>query len=188
MEKLRTVLAAAIILAGVLVPTAFAYADQKDPRLDRLFAILQTSGNERELNAAQAAIWETWSRHVEADTDRLMRRGILALNAGDMPEAMAIFDTLVIAKPDFAEAWNKRATALFLLGELDRSAADVERTLALEPRHFGALSGLGRIEMLRGAPEAARAAFRGALAVNPHLPYAQEMLRQLDEKIDGKRL
>ena len=93
--------------------------------------------------------------------------------------ALTSFNTVIEMRPDFAEGWNKRATLYYLVGEFERSIADVERTLALEPRHFGALSGLGLINMALERPVEALAAFEAALAVHPHMPNAKRMIKQL---------
>ena len=100
-------------------------------------------------------------------------------------EALEIFNELIAADPGFAEAWNKRATLHFMMGEIEKSRADVERTLDLEPRHFGALSGLGQIELLSGDREGALKAFENALDTNPHLPGARRMIERLRVKKAG---
>src|SRR6476646_8072318 len=90
--------------------------------------------------------------------------------------AMPILDDIVMRAPDWAEGWNKRATVLYILGEQDRSLADIEHVLALEPRHFGALSGIGLIRIAKGQPREALAAYRRALAVNPFLKERLELI------------
>ena len=80
-----------------------------------------------------------------------------------------MLDDIVARAPDWAEGWNKRATVLYLMGEYDRSLTDIDRVLALEPRHFGALAGMGLIRIEKGETREALAAFRRALAVNPFL-------------------
>jgi tetratricopeptide (TPR) repeat protein len=168
---------------SVLPPSA--RADQNDPRLDRLFAVLHTSNDARELDLVQGLIWDIWIDHDDKDAARLMQRGIHAMANARNDEALQIFDALIAADPDFAEAWNKRATLHLLMGELDKSRADVERTLELEPRHFGALSGLGQIELLLGEREQALKAFEHALDSNPHLPGARRMIERLRKQNAG---
>ena len=99
-----------------------------------------------------------------------MRMGTRSMDAGQFEQAIGIFSSLIQKAPDFAEAWNKRATIYFMIGDYSLSIEDVDRTLALEPRHFGALSGLGQIELLRGNGDAALNAFERALEVHPKLP------------------
>lgn len=179
-KRLLTPLVLAVVLATatVLLPQR-VQADQTDPRLDRLFAVLHTSTDARELDVAQSLIWNIWINHRDREAARLMRRGIFAMADARNDEALQIFHRLIAVDPDFAEAWNKRATLYFLMGELEKSRADVERTLELEPRHFGALSGLGQIELLSGDRDGALQAFEHALDSNPHLPGARRIIERL---------
>lgn len=175
----------AIVLAFQAQP---ALADQDDPRLDRLFAVLHTSDDARELDLVQGLIWDIWVAHKDVELDRMMRRGIYAMANERIDEALNIFDTLIETDPAYAEAWNKRATLYFLKGDLRRSRADVERTLELEPRHFGALSGLAQIELLKGDRKRALMTFEHALDSNPHLPGARRMVNRLRAKNTGRTL
>jgi tetratricopeptide (TPR) repeat protein len=162
-----------------------AQAYQNDPRLDRLFAVLHTSHDERELDVAQSLIWDIWITHKDNTFAHLMRRGIFAMANGRNDDALQIFDELIAADPGYAEAWNKRATLHFRLGDIEKARADVERTLELEPRHFGALSGLGQIDLLRGDRDGALRAFEDALDTNPHLTGAQRIVKRLRSKQTG---
>lgn len=150
--------------APLAAPEAAAHAQ----RLDTLFAMLKTIKDEAEGDAVVAEIWQIWMQSGDAALDEAMQRAVLAM--GHVPGlALPILDDIVARAPQWAEGWNKRATALFLLGEYDRSLADINRVLALEPRHFGALAGLGYIRMNQGESRQALAAMRRALAVNPFL-------------------
>ncbi|MGE0253367.1 MAG: tetratricopeptide repeat protein [Alphaproteobacteria bacterium] len=181
---LRMAAAAAFLLAA----TSSVAADQKDPRLDALFAVLQVSQDAEEVRVSELEIWRIWMQSDDAEADSLMARGLAAMHARDMERALAIYSELVAKAPDFAEAWNKRATVYFVMGELKASLADVERTLALEPRHFGALSGAGQIQLQRGLLRPAYEAFRRALAVNPHLRGPRMFVDMLRDEIEGKPL
>ncbi|MGH6892472.1 MAG: tetratricopeptide repeat protein, partial [Dongiaceae bacterium] len=97
-----------------------------------------------------------------------------------------LFDKMIEVAPDFSEGWNKRATVLYLIGEYGRSRADVAKTLELEPRHFGALSGLGLIYIAEGDDEKALEAFRRALTVNPTMPGPQRWVEELKAKVEGQ--
>jgi tetratricopeptide (TPR) repeat protein len=99
---------------------------------------------------------------------------------------MPILDDIVARLPEWAEGWNKRAAMLYLMGEYDRSLADCERVLTLEPRHFGALAGIGLIRIQKDEPREALAAFRKALAVNPFLKKRFGLIPEL-ERLVGER-
>ena len=163
-------------------------ADQTDPRLDNLFQILQSSDEQLEIRAAENLIWTTWIAHEDSDNTRLMHIGIKAMADGRFDDAVEVYTALIDQAPDYAEAWNKRATVYFIQGKLALSAADVKQTLALEPRHFGALSGLGQIEMLRGNGDAALKAFESAVKVHPRLSGMQDLIRDLKQRVRGQEL
>ena len=161
-------------------------AAAKARRLDELFGRLKASKDEQEGKAAVAEIWRLWLRSGQPDLDETMDQAARLIGAGLPALALPLLDGLIGRAPDWAEAWNKRATALYLMGEPDRSLADIERVLALEPRHFGALSGLGLIRMGRGEDRAALAAYRRALAVNPFLEERRELIPALERKVCDK--
>jgi len=110
------------------------------------------------------------------------------MNFNDHAAALGAFDEIIRLAPGFAEGWNKRATIHYLLGNYDASAADIESTLALEPRHFGALSGLGLVRIAQGDEAKALEAFEAALAVHPHLPGADSHIKELRQRVKGKRI
>jgi tetratricopeptide (TPR) repeat protein len=154
-------------------------AAQDDPRLDALFVNLKTAQTMADVVGIEAQIWHLWSLSNDDKIDRILAGGTAAMNHRSFSSALTSFNTVIEMRPDFAEGWNKRATLYFLIGEYERSIADVERTLALEPRHFGALSGLGLIHMALDRPAEALAAFESALAVHPHMPHAKRMIKEL---------
>jgi tetratricopeptide (TPR) repeat protein len=117
-----------------------------------------------------------------------MARGSEALARRDHLEARDAFDELVRRAPDFAEGWNKRATLHFVAGDYRASVEDIRRTLALEPRHFGALSGLGLIYLAVDRPKAAARSFEAALAIHPHLSGARAQVEMLKAKAAGEAL
>lgn len=119
---------------------------------------------------SERAIWAIWSRSGDAEVDRLFSEGAEHLAHRRLPESVEVFTRIIERKPDFAEGWNKRATALFLAGDLDASAADCDEVLKLNPSHFGALSGYGLISLQRGQLERALEYFEQALALNPNMP------------------
>ena len=156
-----------------------AMAGQDDPRLNDLFAELKSSETISEAAGIEVQIWRLWSLSNDAAVDRMLAGGTAAMNHGGYDAALNSFNNVIELRPDFAEGWNKRATLYYLMGDYDRSIADVERTLALEPRHFGALAGLGLINMVLARHAEALAAFEAALAVHPHMPHARRMVKRL---------
>jgi tetratricopeptide (TPR) repeat protein len=181
---MRQVLRAVLAAAAIVWP-GIAAADQTDERLPALFERLKTVGSDGEARSLEAVIWQLWIDSPDPEIGALMQRGIGAMSNDQEEQAVAIFTEMVERKPDFAEGWNKRATVYFMLGEFDASVADIERTLALEPRHFGALSGLGQIYLELGRKEAALKAFEAALAIDPHLAALQAAVRNLKKALEG---
>lgn len=159
---------------------------QNDPRLPLMFERLKTASDAAASQAIEQEIWAIW--HVSGDekVDALMALGLRAMMAGNNSIALTIYDEMVKIAPRFAEAWNKRATVHYLMGRHDESADDIERTLALEPRHFGALSGLGLIRLVQGRESTALAAFDRALAVHPNLAGRDTHIKDLRNKLRGK--
>jgi tetratricopeptide (TPR) repeat protein len=178
---LRGLAALALALAIGLSPGA-ALAAQQDQRLPGLFDKLKGTGNPAEAQAVEMMIWQIWTEAGDRATDSLMQLGLGAMQSGDLPGALSLFDAVTARAPNFAEGWNKRATILFMMGAMEKSAEDVARVLALEPRHFGALSGLGLINTHLKREDAAIAAFEQALKVNPHMPAVKTNLDELRKK------
>jgi tetratricopeptide (TPR) repeat protein len=162
-----------------------ALADQQDFRLDGLFARLQTTSSRPEAEAAQRQIWLIWTECDDSQADRLLQSGIQAMAARRHGLALQYFDRLVERAPDFAEGWNKRATVHYLMEDYAASVFDIERTLELEPRHFGALSGLGMIYDAIGEPAAALRSFEAAVAINPHLDGTRQRIDELRRQLRG---
>lgn len=130
---------------------------------------------------AEQALWLLWSRSGDASVDRLMERGLEEMQSGRHGEAIATFSEVIRRKPAFAEGWNKRATVLYLAGELQRSLADCGEVLKRNPRHFGALSGAGLIHLQLEQYGKALEWFRRALEVNPNMRAIEAEVRRLEE-------
>ena len=126
---------------------------------------------------AANALWQMWHRSGDARLDGLLREGIEAMERQDLPAADAMFTRLIDEAPAFAEGWNKRATARYLLRDFEASIADCRETLARNPSHFGALSGQGLCHLMLGQFREAADLFRRTLAVHPHLGSARNNLR-----------
>ena len=178
----------ALLIVFAVAGSRPVFADQTDPRLDNLFLILQSSEQQIEVRAAENLIWSTWIQHGDGDINRLMQVGIKAMADRRLDDAVEVFTALIDQAPDYAEAWNKRATVYFIQGKLALSSADVAQTLALEPRHFGELRGLGQIEMLRGNGDAALKAFEDAVKVHPRLAGMHDLIRDLKQRVRGQEL
>ena len=174
----------ALLYSGEIVS---ALADQQDSRLDGLFERLQETSDPVDAAALQQQIWQIWIESEDPAHSQLMRRGMTAMANGDHETALDAFDSLVAQAPDFAEGWNKRATVYYLMGRLDESVSDIQHTLKLEPRHFGALSGLALIYDAVENPQAAIRSLEAALEINPHLHGSRERINQLREKMKGTR-
>jgi tetratricopeptide (TPR) repeat protein len=188
-------LAGAALLAAALVPAVSpAQAPQEvvapppapapDPtrtaaaRLDALFAELAEPGRE-DWERIEGEINQIWSRSGSPAMDLLQQRGNEALEAEDYTTALEHFTALTDHAPTFAEGWNARATTFYAMGEYSLSIADVERVLALEPRHFGAIAGLGFIFESMGEPDLALRAMHEVQKLNPNRPNINEAVTRL---------
>jgi tetratricopeptide (TPR) repeat protein len=188
------IVAALLIAAGPLLaaeaeapivsePGEVATEETRSARLDALFAALQVAPTSVEGKVIERRIWIEWLSSGDPEIDKLMRAALIAMEIRAFSSAIAVLDRVVTEKPDFAEGWNKRATVYFHVNEYDRSLADIERTLALEPRHFGALAGLGMIMQDTGNIRGAIAAFEQAVAVNPTMTNLKQAIEQLNARI-----
>ncbi|MCP8939779.1 tetratricopeptide repeat protein [Alsobacter sp. SYSU M60028] len=154
--------------------------------LDDLFARLQATKDPVEAKGIVGAIERRWLRSGSDTADLLMSRALEALQGGDQPLAIELLDRVVAFQPNWAEGWNKRATVFFMMGDTTRAMADLEQVLILEPRHFGALAGIGAILRNNGDDKRAFDAFRRALAVNPHMPDLKEAVDRMAPDVEGR--
>jgi len=187
MSRYISILLAIVCAVGLSVGGA-ARADQKDPHLNDLFAQLKTATGLLKARAIEQQIWTIWLQSDDAEVTHLMGDGVEAMNSEDYKTAIADFTKITQLAPDFAEGWNKRATVLFMVGDYQGSLADVAKTLKLEPRHFGALSGLGLINAQLEHDEDAIAAFERALAINPNMPGVIDNIDQLKQRLKDKQI
>lgn len=166
-----TVLSSVAYAMGLMCVTSFAsksaLADQNAPELPGLFEQLREASVEIDTRALEIEIWRHWLTAPDPLSDRLMSRISLAMAAGELDSALTLCNQLVGNSPDFAEAWNKRATLHYMMGDHDSSVSDIRETLVREPRHFGAISGLGLIFMHQKNLEAAMEAFEQVLVISP---------------------
>ncbi len=154
--------------------------------IDSLLDRLQQSDDEATARFLEETIIRAWLDSGSDTINLLMARTVVAMQEGDLPLALDFSNAMVDLAPGYPEAWNKRATILYLLKEYGRSLEDVERTLELQPRHFGALSGLGLILLELGNKAGALHAFRLALDVHPFLENARQSVEQLELEVEGQ--
>lgn len=136
---------------------------------------------------AEHSLWQVWSRSGDATVDAFYQEGISFMQSGLLSEAVAKFGEVLARDPTFAEAWNKRATVYYLQGEFEKSLADCEVVLRLNPVHFGALSGMGLNHLQLDHLEQALGAFEGALHVNPNLDRIRALVENLRETLRQRR-
>lgn len=159
----------AALLGLMLGAVALAQNSGSESMLDTLFRKLQEATDPVAVQNLEAAIWEQWTMPPDAGQRTLMVQGIAQMHAGDLNGALGTFNELVKAAPELSEAWNKRATVQWLRGDFPASVKDICETLKREPRHFGALSGLGMIRAEMNEPARAVVAFELARKYNPHI-------------------
>jgi tetratricopeptide (TPR) repeat protein len=154
--------------------------------LDFLFGALKAAPDDASAKLIEQRIWAQWMVSKSDTTNLLMSRVKKAVDGKDLDLAMQLLDLVVELNPDYVEGWNRRATLHYMRKEFGQSLTDIRRVLALEPRHFGALTGLGLILREVGEEKEALEAFRKALAVHPHLDKVPDMVKSLAEKVDGR--
>jgi tetratricopeptide (TPR) repeat protein len=173
------------LIAGCVLATPSAEARQDDPRLKDLFAELKDATSSLEARVIEAKVWKIWIENGDPRIDALMDRGMNAMSVDDTDTALAAFNEVVRRDSSFGEGFNKRATVEFLRHDFAASVADIERTLALEPRHFGALAGLGQVYLAMNKKAAALKAFEAALAIDPRLGNVQRAVQELKQQLEG---
>ena len=198
-----TILALSAAFAATVLPAAQVRADpggwtetpDKLPRvprgdriknLDFLFEALKVAPDADSAKLVEGRIWALWLASGSDTTDLLMSRVKAAMDGKDNKLAIQLLDAVIEMRPDYIEAWNRRATLHFAEKDYGKSVADIRQVLAREPRHFGALSGLGFIMQEFGEEKLALEAFRRALAVNPHLQKIPDFVKTLTEKVEGR--
>ena len=184
---LRPIIIAILFCAALLAaPFSYLQADQADMRLPALFEELNATSDTATAEAIANQIWAIWSEH--GNDERLSQNlllGTAQMNAGSLRAAEKTFTTIIDTDPAFAEAWNKRATVYFLMGAFAQSKRDIAQTIIREPRHFGALSGLGLVETHLGNYAAALKAYEQAAALHPYLEGYEEITTALKKLAAG---
>jgi tetratricopeptide (TPR) repeat protein len=193
------ILAAAVALPALLPASALAQSTRQfmEPpsnlphvqgslNLDRLFDALKVAPDNESAKYVENRIWAMWIATDSDTTTLLMGRVRQAIEAKDLDLAVKILTAVIDIKPDYIEAWNRRATVYYMKKDFEHSLEDIHEVLKREPRHFGALSGLGMIMQEIGDDKDALEAFRRALAVHPHLERIPDLVKQLSEKVEGR--
>ena len=154
--------------------------------LEFLLGALKVAPDETSAKAIEDRIWALWQASGSDTVDLLMTRVKQASDAGNYDLALRLLDAIIEIRPQFVEAWNRRATIFFLKKDYSDSLSDIEHVLTKEPRHFGALAGLGTILEEVGDDKHALEAYRKALAVHPHLKGVAEHVKALTDKVEGR--
>jgi len=154
--------------------------------LDRLFEALKVAPDDESAKYVEGRIWALWFASGSDTANLLMTRVKAAVEGKDVDLAITLLNSIIDIKPDYLEAWNRRATLYFMQKNYSAALADIHQVLAREPRHFGALSGLGIILQEFGDDKRALEAFRRALAIHPHLERIPDLAKKLAEKVDGR--
>jgi tetratricopeptide (TPR) repeat protein len=154
--------------------------------LDFLFGALKAAPDEASAKHVEGRIWALWTQTSSDTTMLLMTRAKTAIEKKQPEVALKLLDKVVRLKPDYVEGWNRRATLYYLQNDYAKSLADIREVLKREPRHFGALAGLGMIMQEVGDEKRALDAFRRALEIYPHLEKLPDMVKSLTEKVEGR--
>ena len=156
-----------ILSLSFLFVSNVVIADQNDPRLNNLFKKLNETENQQEISNLISDIWNIWYEVEDPKVIEYFEKGIQAMSLRNYPLAIRFFNNLIEEDASFAEAWNKRATVHFMMGNFDKSMNDIIKTLELEPRHFGALDGMGLIFIHQGQFQEAIGVYDKMLEIFP---------------------
>ncbi|TGP25054.1 MULTISPECIES: hypothetical protein [unclassified Mesorhizobium] len=161
-------------------------ASTRQGRLDQLFGDLKRERNEKAAERIAGRIWNEWNQSGSASIDLMMQWAQKATEDQKFDVALDFLDQVVTLQPDYAEGWNRRATVHFLMKNYGKSMSDIDHTLHLEPRHFGALSGLAQIMTETGHKQSALEAWQKVLAIYPMMRSAQDQVSALSEELAGE--
>lgn len=173
-------------LTLVVVLASVGTLDAADrTRLDRLYTELQASRSEAQAQATERKIWIEWLKHEEPVIANMIAEALGQIKENKLKLALATLNQVVEEEPTYAEGWNSRATVLYLLGAYDRSIGDIGRTLVLEPRHFGAMAGLGKILIEKGKLKRALEVYRRAMEIHPFMVERKSVVPELERAVEG---
>ncbi len=174
-----------LLVLGTGTACTTAPSGSGSPDLDGMLARLRTTTDPVEAENLELAIRHIWARSGRSSIDHLMQTAVSDIHAGDTDQALSVLDKVVEADPRYVEGWNLRATVHYLRDEYGPAIDDIEHVLTLEPRHFPALAGLGRIMLALDDKKMALKAFQAALAINPHLDSVREEADSLEDQVAG---
>jgi tetratricopeptide (TPR) repeat protein len=169
-------------------PSQLPRVEHGDPmyNLDTLFAALKIAPDATSAKAIEDRIWAVWMVSTSDTCNLLMGRVKAATDAEDYDLALKLLNAVIDIRPDYVEAWNRRATLYYLKNDYGHAIGDIREVLTREPRHFGALSGLGQMLQEIGDDKDALKAYRDALAIDPHLEHIADVVKTLTEKVEGR--
>ncbi len=199
---------AIVALVGALIVSGPAFAQIRSPEPDQsfgqppeklpkvprgqdiefLFGALKAAPTPEAAKAVEGRIWALWMVSPSDTASLLMSRVRRAIEAKNIDLAVRLLDSIVVLRPDYIEAWNRRATLHYAQKDFERSIEDIRQTLAREPRHFGALAGLGMIMQELGEDKRALEVYRRAIEINPHLPRIPDLIKSLTETVEGREI
>ena len=154
--------------------------------IEFLFGALKAAPNVEAAKAVEGRIWALWMISPSDTATLLMNRVRAAVEAKNLDLAVQLLDSIVVLRPDYIEAWNRRATIHFMRKDFTRSIEDIRQALAREPRHFGALAGLGMIMQELGDDKRALEVYRKVIEINPQMPRVPDLIKSLTEKVEGR--
>ncbi len=160
--------------------------DERAYSLDTLFEALKVAPDAESAKAIEDRIWAAWMISDSDTCNLLMDRVKAAADDKDYDLAIKLLDAVIEIEPDYVEAWNRRATIYYVMKDYGHALADIREVLSREPRHFGALAGLGLILQEIGDDKHALEAYRRALAIDPHLAHVADVVKTLSEKVEGR--
>ena len=161
----------------IFLMVSISQADQNDPKLEILFNDLSQTQSEMKAQPIILEIWSIWSVAIDTKTQEKFDAGNQLMSKRQYEESILMFSDAINLQPTFAEAWNKRATVNYIIGNYEESIRDIFSTLELEPRHFGALDGLAQIYMLQNKYFKAAQVYRKILEI---LPYNKKAIMHLE--------